>query len=107
MTPPKERNTFLVTNPKKWRPTECLVKIKIIVLRKLCKLPKNSDNSTKSRKYYIKQEVQQRDRNHEKQSKRNSGAQGYDDWNEKCDRELQHQTQPGRRKNPQTRRQAI
>ena len=37
-------------------------------------------------------EVQQRDRNHEKQSKRHSGAQGYDDWNEKCGRELQHQT---------------
>lgn len=52
MTPPKEHNTFLVTNPKKWRPTECLVKIKI-VLRKLCKLPKNSGHSMKSRKYYM------------------------------------------------------
>ena len=31
-------------------------------------------------------------KNNQKQSKRHSGAQGYDDWKEKCGRELQHQT---------------
>ena len=51
VTPPKEHNTFLVTDAKEMETYKLPDKeFKIIVLRKLSKLPKNSDNSMKSRK---------------------------------------------------------
>lgn len=52
VTPPKEHNTFLVTDPKEVETYKLPDKeFKTIVLRKqLSKLPKNSGNSMKSRK---------------------------------------------------------
>ena len=51
VTPPKEHNAFLVTDAKEMETYKLPDKeFKIIVLRKLSKLPKNSDNSMKSRK---------------------------------------------------------
>lgn len=70
MITPKEQNNFLVTNPP---PKMEIYKLpgkefKLIVLRKLRELPKNTDNSTISGKQNMKKKkthkVQQRNRNH-------------------------------------------
>lgn len=92
MTLPKEHNNFPVIDLEEMEIYELPEKeFKIIMLRKLSYKWTHIDNSKKSGKQYInKTEAQQRDRNHNKRTKRNFGAEEYHEWNEKYTRGCQH-----------------